>query len=197
MGGQPAVDPHLVLPLVLQVFPLPGSSDLEEFHGGPHSCLDLVGINVALFSHLAILLRFGGHGLHYGPHLQHVRSSPALRMGNVPYDYGGFFRTATPPHNYGYYHHGHGSPPAHNGGHLSAQVSPSVHGGRHAPPRDLPSFVYGGGTFPQGHGGYARMATSVAPSLAFAGSSLHPSLPQEDHRSSSGSDITMSSSSPG
>ena len=83
------------------------------------------------------------------------------------------------------------------GGHLSAQVSPSVHGGRHAPPRDLPSFVYGGETFPQGHGGYPLAATSVIPSLAFAGSSLHPSLPQEDHRSSSGSDITVSFSSPG
>jgi hypothetical protein len=57
--------------------------------------------------------------------------------------------------------------------------------------------VYSGGTFPQGHGGFPRAATLVAPSLAFAGSSLHPSLPQEDHHSSSGSDITMSFSSPG
>jgi hypothetical protein len=85
----------------------------------------------------------------------------------------------------------------HHGGHPSAQVFPSVHGGRHAPPRDVPSFAYGGGTFPQGHGGYPRVATLVAPSLAFAGLSLHPSLPQEDHRSSSGSVITMSFSSPG
>jgi hypothetical protein len=97
MGGQAAVDPHLVLPLVLQVFPLPGSSDPEEFHGGPPSRPDLVGIDVALFSPLAILLRFGGHGLHYNPCPQHVRSSPASRVGNIPYDYGGFFRTA-PPH---------------------------------------------------------------------------------------------------
>jgi hypothetical protein len=97
MGGQPAVDPHLVLPLVLQVFPLPGSSDPEEFHGGPPSRPDLAGIDVALFSRLAILLRFGGHGLHYDPHPQHVRSSPASRVGNVPYNYGGFVRT-TPPH---------------------------------------------------------------------------------------------------
>jgi hypothetical protein len=102
-----------------------------------------------------------------------------------------------PPHNYGYYHHGHGGPSAHHGGHQSAQVSPSVHGGRHAPPWDVPSFVYGGGTFPQGHGGYPRAATSVAPSLVFAGSSRQPSLPQEDYRSSSGSDITVSFSSPG
>jgi hypothetical protein len=57
--------------------------------------------------------------------------------------------------------------------------------------------VYGGGIFPQGHGGYPRAATLVAPSLAFAGSLLHPSLPQEDHHSSSGSDITMSFFSPG
>jgi hypothetical protein len=35
MGGKPVVDPPLVLPLVLQVFPLPGSSDLEEFLYNP------------------------------------------------------------------------------------------------------------------------------------------------------------------
>jgi hypothetical protein len=87
----------LVLPLVLQVFPLPSSSDPEEFHGGPPSRPNLVGIDVAVFSRLAILLRFGGHGLHYDPRPQHVRSSPALCVGNVPYNYGGFFRTA-PPH---------------------------------------------------------------------------------------------------
>jgi hypothetical protein len=97
MGGQPAVDPPLVLPLVLQVFPLLGSSDTEEFHGGPPSCPNPVGINVELSSRLAILLRFGGHGLHYDPHPQYVCSSPASRMGNVPYNYGGFFRTAPPP----------------------------------------------------------------------------------------------------
>ncbi len=57
--------------------------------------------------------------------------------------------------------------------------------------------VYSGGIFPQGHGGYPHAATSVAPSLAFVGLLLHPSLLQEDHHSSSGSDITMSFSSPG
>jgi hypothetical protein len=57
--------------------------------------------------------------------------------------------------------------------------------------------VYGGGTFPQDHGGYPRATTSVAPSLAFAGLPLCPSLPQEDHQSSSESDITMPFSSPG
>jgi hypothetical protein len=143
-----------------------------------------------------MLLRFGGHGLHYDPRPQYVGSSLALRVGYVPYNYGGFFRTA-PPHNYGYLCHGHSGPPEHHGGHPSAQVSPLVHGGRHAPPWDVPSFVYGGGTFPQGHGGYPRAATLVAHSLAFASLSLHPSLPQEDHRSSSGSDITLSFSSPG
>jgi hypothetical protein len=97
MGGQPVVDPHLVLLLVLQVFPLLSSSDPEEFHGGPPSCPDPVGIDVALSAPLAILLRFGGHGLHYDPRPQYVPSSPALRMGNIPYDYGGFFRTAPPP----------------------------------------------------------------------------------------------------
>jgi hypothetical protein len=35
MGGQPVVDPPLVLPLVLQVFPLPGSSDPKEFLYNP------------------------------------------------------------------------------------------------------------------------------------------------------------------
>jgi hypothetical protein len=153
MEGQPAVDPSLVLPLVLQVFPIPGSSDPKEFHGGPPSCPDPVGINVALSARLAISLRFGGHGLHYDPCPQYVRSSPASCMGNVPYNYVGGSSIQPPPHNYGYYHHGHGGPPAHHGGHPSAQVSPSVHGGRHALPRDLPSFGYGGGTFPQGHGG--------------------------------------------
>jgi hypothetical protein len=152
MGGQPAVDPPLVLPLVLQVFLLPGSSDSEEFHGGPPPCPNPVGINVALSAGLAILLCFGGHGLHFDQRLQYVHSSLASRVGNVPYNYGGFFLTA-PPHNYGYYQHGHGDPPEHHGGHPSAQVSPSVHGGRHAPPQDVPLFVYSGGTFSQRHGG--------------------------------------------
>ncbi len=135
-------------------------------------------------------LHFGGHGLHYGQCPQYAHSSPASCRGYVPYDYGGFFHTA-PPNNFAYYHHDHGGPPAHHGGHLSSQLSLSMHGGHHAPPRDVPSFVYGGAPFPQGHGGYTRAATLVALSLAFAGSFHHPSLPQDDHRSSSGSDITM------
>jgi hypothetical protein len=83
------------------------------------------------------------------------------------------------------------------GVHPSAQLSLSLHGGHHAPPWDVPSFVYSGAPFPQGHGGYPRVATSVAPSLAFAGLLHHPSLLQENHRSSSGFDITMSFPSPG
>jgi hypothetical protein len=102
-----------------------------------------------------------------------------------------------PPNNFGYYCHGHSGPPVHHGGHSSVQLSPSVHGGHQAPPWDVPSFVYGGAPFPQGHGGYPRAATLVAPSLAFAGSSHHPSLLQDDHHSSSGSDITMSFPGPG
>jgi hypothetical protein len=102
-----------------------------------------------------------------------------------------------PPHDFGYYHHGHDGPPAHHGGHPSAQVSLLVHGGHHTPSWDVPLFVNGGGTFPQGHGGYPCVATLVALSLAFAGLSLHTYFPQEDHHSSSRSDITMSSSSPG
>jgi hypothetical protein len=97
MVGQPAVNPPLVLPLVLLVFSLPGSSNPEEFHGGPPSCPDPVRINVALSARLAILLHFGGHGLHYNPRPQYVRSSPISHMGNTPYSYGGFFHTAPPP----------------------------------------------------------------------------------------------------
>ncbi len=63
MGGQPAVDPPLVLPLVLQVFPILGSSDPEEFQGGPPSHPNPVGIDVALSARLAISLRFGGTSL--------------------------------------------------------------------------------------------------------------------------------------
>jgi hypothetical protein len=100
--------------------------------------------------------------------------------------------------NFGYYHHhGHGGPPAHHGGHPIAQLSLSVHGGHHALPWDVPSLVYGGAPFPQGHGGYPRAATLVAPSLAFVGLLHQPSLPQDDHHSSSGSDITMSFPCPG
>jgi hypothetical protein len=168
MGGQPTVDPLLVLPLVLQVFPFPGSSDPEEFHGGPPPCPDPAGIDVALSARLAISLCFGGHGLHFDPRPQYVHSSLASRVGNVPYDYGGFFLTAPPP-NYGYSQHGHGDPPEHNGGHPSAQVSPSVHGGRHAPPRDVPSFVYGGGTFSQGHGGVSPCGNIGCPEPGICG----------------------------
>jgi hypothetical protein len=90
--------------------------------------------------------------------------------------------------------------------HLHPQAAPLfchfgvLMGGLHSPPLLLliiMGVVYGGGTFPQGHGGYPRAATLVVPSLAFVGSLLHPSLLQEDHHSSSGSDITMSFSSPG
>jgi hypothetical protein len=139
---------------------------------------------------------FWGHGLHYGQRPQHGRSSPASCREYIPVDYGGFFRTS-PTNNFGYYHHGHSSPPAHHGGHPSVELSPSLHGGRQALPQDVPSFVYGGSPFPQGHGGYPRAATLVAPSLAFAGSLHHPSLPQDNHHSSSGSEITMSFPSPG
>ena len=127
---------------------------------------------------------------------QYVRSSPASRGGYVPYDYGGFLRTA-PPNDFSYYHHGHGGPTAHHGGHPSAQLLLSVHGGHHAPSWDVSLVVYSGAPFPQGHGGYPRAATSVFLSLAFAGSSHHPSLPQDNHCSSSGSNITMSFPSPG
>jgi hypothetical protein len=72
-----------------------------------------------------------------------------------------------------------------------------VYGGCPATLRDVPSFVYGGGTtFPQGHGGYPRAAALVTPSLGFVGSSIHPSLLQSNHCSSS-SDITTSYSSLG
>jgi hypothetical protein len=165
-------------------------------HGGPPSCPDPVGVDAASSARPAASLHFGGHGLHYSQHPQHVRSSPALCGGYVPFDYGGFFRPA-PPSNFSYYHHGHGGPPAHHGGHPSVQLSPSVHGGRQAPPWDVPLYVYGNAPFPQGHGGYPRATTLVALSLAFAGLSHHPSLPQDDHHSSSGSDITMSFPGPG
>jgi hypothetical protein len=65
--------------------------------GGAPSHPNPVGINVALSARLAILLHLGGHGLHYDPRPQYVRSSPASRRGNIPYNYGGFFRTAPPP----------------------------------------------------------------------------------------------------
>jgi hypothetical protein len=127
-------------------------------HREPPSCPDLVGINAASSAHPAASLRFGGHGLHYGQRPQHVCSSPASCRGYIPFKYGGFFHTA-PPYNFGYYHHGHGSPPAHHGGHSSVQLSPLVHGGCQAPPRDVTLFVFGGAPFPQGHGGYPHVAT--------------------------------------
>jgi hypothetical protein len=82
------------------VLPVQGGSPpapAQVHHGGPPSCPDPVGVNVALSARLAALLRFGGHGLHYNPYPQYIRSSPALCMGNIPYDYGGFFHTAPPP----------------------------------------------------------------------------------------------------
>jgi hypothetical protein len=122
---------------------------------------------------------------------------PWLQVGGTsPLIIGGSF-VPPPPKNFGYYHHGHGGPPAHHGGHPSVQLSLSVHGGHQAPPQDVPSFVYNGAPFPQGHGGYPCATTSVAPSLAFVGLLHHPSLPQDDHHSSSGSDITMSFPGPG
>jgi hypothetical protein len=182
----------MVLPShVTSILPVQGGgppAPAPVHHGGPPSCPNPVGINVALPAHPAASLRFGGHGLHYSQRPQYVHSSPASRGGYIPYNSGRFFRTA-PPNNFGYYHHGHGSPPAHHGGHPSAQLCPSVHGGRHAPPRDVPLFVYGGALFLQGHWGYPCVATLVAPSLAFAGLSHNPSLPQEDHRSTS--DLTL------
>jgi hypothetical protein len=87
-------------------------------HGWPPSCPNPVCVNAASSASPAVSLHFGGHGLHYGQRLQHVRSSSASCGGYVPYDYEGFFHT-TPPNNFGYYHHGHGSPPAHHGGHSS------------------------------------------------------------------------------
>jgi hypothetical protein len=180
-GGTPPVTPRSFLHCYLEVPPPSWSNSLftmvllshrtsvlpvqggAEGHGGPPSCPDPVGINIASSARPAASPHFGGHGLYYGPRLQYVCSSPASRVGNVPYEYGGFFRTA-PPHNFGYYHHGQGGTPVHHGGHPSAQLSPLVHGGR--------LFVYGGGTFPQGHVRYPRAATSVALSLAFAGLSV-------------------------
>ncbi len=142
-------------------------------------------------------LCYGGHGLvSYNWVPPYVCSPPALR---VDYNYGGFFRAAPPPaKDFNYCYHPHNGHPSHQGGHPSAQVPSSVYGGRPATLWDVPSFVYGGGTtFPQGHGGYPRAAVSVTLSLGFAGLSIHPSLPQSNHRSSSGSDITTSYSSPG
>jgi hypothetical protein len=178
----------VLLSHVTLVLPVQGGSTptpAPVHHGGPHSCPDLVGIDVALSACPAALLHFGGPVF-----------TPALHRGYVHYNYGGLFRTA-PSNNFGYYHHGHGGPPAHHGGHPSAQLLLSVHGGHHAPSWDVSLVVYSGAPFPQGHGGYPRAATSVFLSLAFAGSSHHPSLPQDNHCSSSGSNITMSFPSPG
>jgi hypothetical protein len=96
----------------------------------------------------------------------------------------------------------HGVPPSahkpflcHGGRHASSGLLGLE--GFHASLGNVPLFVYSGDPFAQGHGGYPRVAASVATSLGYAGLSYHPSLPQEDCRSSSGSDITMSFSSPG
>jgi hypothetical protein len=197
MGGQPAIDPPLVLPLVLQVFPLPGSSDPEEFHGGPPSRPNTVGIDVALSAHHAILLHFGGHGLHYDPRPQYVHSSPASHMGNVPYNYGGFFHTAPPPTTTVTTIMATAALLHIMGGTRLPKCFRRCMGGVMLLLGMYPRLCMVVGPFPRVMGGIPIVATSVAPSLMFAGSSLHPSLPQEDHRSSSGSDITMSFSSPG
>jgi hypothetical protein len=52
-------------------------------------------------------------------------------------------------------------------------------------------------TLSPGPWGYPRAATLVAPSLVFAGLLHHPFLLQDNHHSSSGSNITMSFPSPG
>ncbi len=81
------------------VLPLQGGgppAPAQVHHGGPPYCPNPVGINVALSARPTTLLRFGGHGLHYSPRPQYVRSSLAPRMGNIPYNYGGFFCTAPP-----------------------------------------------------------------------------------------------------
>jgi hypothetical protein len=162
---------HLFAPILL-------ASTLRCLHVPPrHSIFGGMASTTANARSMSVLPRLHGGG-----------TSPSIMGGSsVP----------PPPNNFSYYHHGHGGPPAHHGGHLSVQLSPSVHGGHQAPPWDVPSFVYGGAPFPQGHGGYPRAATLVTLSLAFAGSFHHPSLPQDNHHSSSGSDITMSFSSPG
>jgi hypothetical protein len=176
-------------------------------HGSRSSCPNPVGVNFA--SSARALSGYGRQGIvPYAPVPLYVHP-PQLSQG-VPYDYGFFFRQA-PPDSRFYAQEGqrqHGAPTHH-------RVPPSAHkpflghGGRHASLGllglegfhaslgNIPSFVYGGGPFSQGHGGYPRAAASVAPSLGYAGSLYHPSLPQEDHRSSSGLDITMSFSSPG
>jgi hypothetical protein len=98
MGGQPAVDPPLVLPLVLQVFPIPGSSDPEEFHGGPPSRPDPVGIDVALSARLAISKPFWGAWPPLQPMPAVCPFFPGIVHGERPLQLcGGFFRTAPPP----------------------------------------------------------------------------------------------------
>jgi hypothetical protein len=52
-------------------------------------------------------------------------------------------------------------------------------------------------TLSPGPWGYPHATTLVASSLVFVGLLHHPSLPQDDHQSSSGSDITMSFPGPG
>jgi hypothetical protein len=176
-------------------------------HGSRSSRPDPVGVNFALSA--CASSSYGRQGI--VPYtLVPPYVHPPQPLQGVPYDYGGFFRKAPPDSRFyaqqGQRQHGapthHGVPPSahkpflgHGGLHTSSGLLSLE--GFHASSGNVPSFVYGGGPFAQGHGGYPRAAASVAPSLGYAGSSYHPSLPQEDHRSSSGSDITMSFSSPG
>jgi hypothetical protein len=176
-------------------------------HGSWSSRLDPVGVNFA--SSARALSGYGRQGIvPYALVPPYVH--PPQPLQGVPYDYGGFFQQA-PLDSRFYAQQGqrqHGAP-THHGVPPSAHKPLLGHGGRHASFGSLglegfhaslgniPSFVYGGGPFSQGHGGYPRAAASVAPSLGYGGLLYHPSLLQEDHRSSSGSDITMSFSSPG
>ncbi len=145
-------------------------------HGGPLSHPNPVSVDAVPSARPAASFSFGGmastaanaRGMSVLPRL-HVGGAPAMIMGGSS--------VTVPPNNVGYYPHGHGGPPAHHEGHPSAQLSPSMHGWHHATPRDVPSVVYGGASYSHGHGGCPRAATSVAPSLAFVGSSHHPSLP--------------------
>jgi hypothetical protein len=191
--------------LIATVLPSHGALVIQVKGGGHHvptlvcqgslsSHPDLVGIDIALSA--CPLLHYGGHCLvPYNLVPPYFCSPPA---SCADYNYGGFFRAAPPPAKDFNYYHPHNGHPLHHGGHPSAQTSSSVYGGHPATLWDVPSFVYGGGTtFPQGHGGYSRVAALVTLSLSFAGSLIHPSLPLSDHRSSSGSDIPTSYSSPG
>ncbi len=169
-GGAPTVAPRSFLDryselpaasiaslLFAMVLPSPGALVIQLKGGGHHvpppvrhgslsSCPNPIGVDVALSA--CPLLRYGGQGLiPYNLVPQYVRSPLASR---VDYNYGGFFRAAPPPTKYFNYYHPHNGHPSHHGGHPSAQASSSVYGGCPATLRNVPSFVYGGGTtFPR------------------------------------------------